>query len=353
MTKLKAQKLRRRLILFVAIGTLITVLPILILTLPFHKKIYPNIYVAGLYVGNLSKDEASRIITSKTKLPSEINLVFMGKNNKISTTDIVPSINTTDTVERIYNFTNSGNTFVDLYNKVLLVFKPKDFAISLDIEEEKLLETILIMANEEGIKPVYPSAKKIGNEVVIDKGKDGVEVDTENLRERIGYNLSRLSDSSITVKTDNIKVQLNDNEAALFKSRAEKLLDKSVLLVIEEDKHILGTDLLISLLTKDGVNAELVQKEVAALSEKINRNPQDSVFEVENDIVKEFKPSLDGLAVNEDELSKSITTTIESLIGSEVTEATIEIPVNKRAAKIKNEDVNNLGIKENNILRTN
>lgn len=346
MAKLKAQKVFGKLTLFVFLITSIVLIFILVLNLPFLKKIYPNTYVAGLYIGNLSKDEAKEKINSTVNLPPEINLVFMGKKNIISTSEIVPSVNTTNTIERVYNFTNSGNFLLDMYNKILLVFKPRDFALSLDIKEEKLLETILIMSNEEGVKPVYPSAKKIGNEIIIDKGIDGVEIDYDEVRKGIGLNLSRLKNSDIAVKATGIKVQLSDNEIALFKSRAEKLLGKNIYLTVEENKHTLDTDLLISFITKDGINTELVKKEVSILSEKVNRGPQDSVFVVENDIVKEFKPSLDGLVINESELIKSISNTIGSLINSDITEATIEVPINKRAAKIRNEDVNNLGIKE-------
>jgi vancomycin resistance protein YoaR len=99
-------------------------------------------------------------------------------------------------------------------------------------------------------------------------------------------------------------------------------------------------------LSSQELDLQKVKLKINEIARKVNRNPQDSVFIVQNGVVSEFTPSIDGVTVNETLLTNEIENNLNKLISEDLKSIDISIPVVKLEPKIKNEDINNLGIKE-------
>src|SRR3989339_1539532 len=230
---------------------------ILIITIPFVNKIYLNIYVAGTYIGDKSKEEAVYILSEKIKVPEKITFKINGVNYEILTSEI------------------------DI-NEI----------------ESKILSNISLQVNEE-------------------------------------FNFN----------TKEVDTSLKPTELENYKMRATKLIGKEIIFIFEEHTIKLSDNDLLELLDPKGVcNQEAIEDQIEKASRTVNRNPQDSVFIVENNIVKEFTPSKDGITINEDKLVENIWIALNSLLNSDSKAVTLDIPVIIYPAKIKNEDVNDLGI---------
>ena len=315
-----------------------------LLMLPFLNRIYPNIYVAGIYLGDKTKDSALEYFSEQYKIPSKLNLVINGQKNELLTSEIVTDIDYKGSIDRAFNYSNSGNLLSDFLTRLNLIFKPINLSASINFNEEELLETLLIISDKAGTKPVYPSLKKINNLVVVDPGKDGVEIDIKKARADIGQALTLEKNDEVQINFKEIKSKLTDTETTVFKLTAEKFLGAKIELKSEFDVITLSDETLLSFLTPKGYSDEVILKEILKIARNLNRNPQDSVFVIENGVVKEFISSKEGITVNNDKLTQEIKNSLDEISKKDKLVAQIEIPTFKVSPKIKNEDVNDLGI---------
>src|SRR3989339_1510632 len=153
---------------------------ILIITIPFVNKIYLNIYVAGTYIGDKSKEEAVYILSEKIKVPEKITFKINGVNYEILTSEIDLSYDVVGSVERAYNYPN----------KLKLIFKPVNLGLKLNFEKEKLTESLLIISSKTGTEPIKPSVKIVNDAIVVNPGKNGVEIDINEIESKILSNIS-------------------------------------------------------------------------------------------------------------------------------------------------------------------
>jgi len=341
MAKNHTLKIKPNLIWFLM---LIVVFFVGIISIPFINKVYPNIYIAGIYLGDKTKDGAIDEIKAK-KIPSQVILNLNDSKYEILTSEILYSPDYEKSVARVYNFTNSGNIIGDLSTKIKLIFKPKDFGLIINIDEEKLLESVLIISSKLGTEPVEPNAKILNRQLTINAGEDGVEVNIDKLINDIKVSLTNLDNDEIAIEFLEIKKSLSPAEVENYRSELSKFLGKNLNLTFEFDNYFMDESILIKFVNPQGnFNENEIRKEILTLSRKINRNPQDSVFIVDNGTVTEFTPSKDGVTVDEDKLVEKIKEGLEKLRDKDTKNFSIEVPVVKSPAKIRNEDVNNLGI---------
>ncbi len=298
-----------------------------VIILPFIGKIYPNIYVSGIYLGDKSKTEALSYFKEKYKIAEKFQIEIEGKSSLILTNEIITDINFEKTIERAYNYGQG-------LNKINLIFKPVNLYPIVSVDESKLLETLLILSESVGTKPEFPKATKIGNSIMVNPGKNGVNIDLETAKQDILNSLLSDKNYKIKIKLTETKVSLTEIEASKFKMEAEKLLGKNITLKLDGITIVLNDGDLINFLTPRGFSDDLIKSRILEISRQLNRSPQDSVFIIENGKVAEFSPSKEGIVVNETALLNDI----KNLYSE------IEIPVIKTSPKIKNKDINDLGI---------
>lgn len=316
--------------------TLILTFFYLLITVPFFNKIYPNIYIGNIYLGNKSEQEAELLLSNKTQVPEKIKFKINNHPYEILTSEIDLSYDFKASVKRALNYPN----------KLKLIFKPVNLGLILKIDRNKLTESLLIISSKESVEAVKPSAKIINGQLLLDYGKNGTQIDIKEIENKILSNISLQINEEPKFATKEVNVQLDKNEAEKFRNRAQKLLDKEIILTFEDQKIIIsGNDILKTINAKDGYNIENIRNQIEKTAREINRHPQDSVFIIENGNVKEFTPSKDGVTINEDKLLQNIQAALDDLLTTDKKSMTFEIPVITYPAKIKNEDVNNLGIK--------
>lgn len=320
-----------------------------IFVLSFRGKVFPNIYVSNIYVGDKTKEQALEQIAKETAA-AEIKLTVNGGSYSIATSEINYFIDYRKTIDRAYNLTNTGNVFSDFKEKINLSLKPKIITYSVYYDQDKLLESLLIISSKVGSKPVNPSAEIVNGQIIIDPGKNGVEIDTTDALLKIGYALSNNKVDRVELDLKSTNSSLDSSQVESYKQKLSKLVGKSIVLkttdIEKENVSVVLDDKRLVKIVKP--SSEVDEKQLTELiidvSRRINRNPQNSIFVVTDGKVVEFTPSKDGLTVNEDALKQEIKGAFTSLLDSDNKEVQINIPLFKSPAKVKNEDVNNLGI---------
>jgi vancomycin resistance protein YoaR len=315
--------------------------------LSFIGKVYPNISVATVELGGQSQTQALGALEKTLTALNKTTLLYEDKSFEIESNEIALKYDYEGSVKAAYGLTRTGNFFYDLGRRLRLIYRPTNLGLYLQLNESKLEKNIQSIAKQIDIEPVYPSIKLEGKNIVVDKGQDGMVVDTVLLRNLIGQSLAFNQDRVITVPVKRVNPVLSGPEAELFSARAQRLVDKMLVLKSEELSFTYKDNGLFNLLSPNGDYYEsAIGQVISEIVTQINREPQEPVFVFDSAKVSEFSPAKDGLLVKEDLLRDMIVGNLRSLEGDGEETLTIDIPIVRTAPKTATKDVNNLGIKE-------
>jgi len=315
--------------------------------LSFSGKIYPGVTITGINVARLSPSQAELVLSEDVKVPEEILLVAEGQTTKIPTSSLSLNYDFSASAHEAYFFHRTGNIFLDLYKSLIAPVRPANLPLIVKLNETALGQALFVIAEEVSVAPVYPSVKFSGGEVLVERGKEGSELDSITARQEVIKKLSMLDSSPVYLSIIPFDPTITEDEAASFGQRAEGLIGKTLEIKFEQEPLVYKEGELFKFLTP-GKDYNL--KEIAAftesLAERINREPQNPNFIFEEGRVKEFAPSKTGVEVNKEELGKQLAKALSFLEDSEEKTASVELPVSTTQPKIQTGDVNNLGIRE-------
>ena len=313
----------------------------------FFGKIYPNIKIAGVGVSDMVPETASLVLAKSIVVPEKIKLISEENSFELSTAEVNLQYDYDASTRRAYDLARTGNLLFDFEKRISLLFAPQDIGLILKLDEEKLSNFISIVAGQVSVDPVFPSATISGETVNVERGRAGSEIDTDLLRAEIGEALSLASSTDIIIPLKQVDPSLTDEEASIFKQRAEKFLGKSLTLTFEFDSFKLVDEDIVNLLdAKEGLEEEALKEKVFEIAKKINREPQDAKFAFESGKVTEFLPAKDGIELDSEAFKEKLNESLNSLAESSDKSLSFEIPVVKTPPQTATEKVNDLGIKE-------
>ena len=156
-----------------------------------NSKIISGVKIEGIEVSGLSKDEARiKLETIYTeKVQKEIPIKYNEFESSINPTMIELKYNIDKAVDEAINVGRNNNIFVNNYNILFTLLGKRDINLEMSINEEASKKVIQdIGANLPGI--VIESSYYIeGENLIITKGKEGIQIDTEGLLTKIKENL--------------------------------------------------------------------------------------------------------------------------------------------------------------------
>ena len=168
-----------------------------------NSKIISGVKIEGIEVSGLSKDEARiKLETIYTeKVQKEIPIKYNEFESSINPTMIELKYNIDKAVDEAINVGRNNNIFVNNYNILFTLLGKRDINLEMSINEEAAKKVIQdIGANLPGI--VIESSYYIeGENLIITKGKEGIQIDTEGLLTKIKENLdsSNISNDYIEI----------------------------------------------------------------------------------------------------------------------------------------------------------
>jgi len=321
--------------------------PFLFYNINFIGRIYPNIYIAGVNVGGKLPGDAAFLLSQKITPPTGIALVSQTQSFSLKTEDIDLNYNFAESVNRVYNFTRTGNFFFDSFIRIKLLFGHENFGLTTNINDVKLADFISIVAGQITVNPIYPSIEDVGGVIQVNKGVVGSQIENALLGATVRRALAYADGSDINVPIQIIDPTLNPQQIDEAKTRGEKYLGKSVLLKFEsQDFNYNEDDILQCLNPAGGYSDKALNDAILKIAGSINRDPQNSKFEFNGAKVTEFQPALDGISLDADKFKELFTLTLDNLAESADKSISFDIPVIKTAPEISIDQVNNLGIQE-------
>jgi len=338
---------KKKILLIPAVALLLILIAFTAYNLYFLGKIFPGIYIAGVYVGGKTPSQAIELVTKNIQVPTGLTLIYQNQNFEISDEEIGVSYDFIDSVMAAYELPRTGNILFDFWQRIKLPLSGKNMGLRVSFDEERLGKSLSIIDGQVSTEPVYPSLKLVKKEVIVNKGKAGAELDLALARIKIGENLAFAKDEPIDIPLKTIDPSIAQAQAQQYAKRAEILIDKTLNLKFEYQTYSFKNNDIFALLDpKDSYSDKGIGDLIIKLTSEINRPPQEPVFIFQEGRVREFEPSKDGVAVREDSLREIITEGLKNLESSGQTAILVEIPVTRTPSKITTGDINNLGVRE-------
>lgn len=186
------------------------------------KVIAKGIFVNGISIGGMTKEEAVNFLKNKIKLPYfSITAKYQDKDFVITSEDINLSYSYQEMVDEAYKIGRKGNPIERVREIYVTEKEGKYFSIYPKYNENKLKEFVDEISQEIDKEPVNAKIKITGGVKQITPDVEGVKVD----KEKTLKNLKQLIDELVKGMTENTEVEIvaEKVEAKISKSMLEMI----------------------------------------------------------------------------------------------------------------------------------
>lgn len=319
----------------------------------FWKRVYPKVSVCQIDLSGKTKSQAKEILENylKKNFPREIVLESEEKKFSLSPTFISYSLE--NTLENVFKIGREKNFFAKIKKRQLLLTKGEEIGFFLKLEGYLWETEVASIAGEIYVPAVEPQLRikkeKGSKQIEVETGKAGKELNFKSLNQLLMDFLACPQEKvTLRIPVVEIKPHISAEQAEKVKERAEKLLDKKIILKTENQSWALDEEVLISFLDfyGNGFNKEKIKNYTQELAEAIKTEPKNAtfVFEEKSNKVTVFEPSKPGIRLKNEQASELILRGLQEL--ETQTQVEINLPLEYIQAEIETDDVNNLGIKE-------
>ena len=174
----------------------------------YANKVYPEVYVSSMVVGDLNEVALSKVLSEKDVevLNSTVKVTVNGKEYSSTYTELDVKTNKDELIGEIMSY-GKDKSFKE---KLDLIKEPKKkiFELEASINEENIKEFVAKIAEEVKVEPVNASARILAGVVEVVEGQDGYQLDQEAIIDSIKSQISA-EDGGIDVIIDGTLVAVN------------------------------------------------------------------------------------------------------------------------------------------------
>ncbi|HWS49189.1 MAG TPA: VanW family protein [Candidatus Methanoperedens sp.] len=226
-------------------------------------------------------------------------------------------------------------------------FENKDFELTIKYDDEKVNQIVAEISSQID-KPFIPAEIILNGKMSVKDGQIGRIVDQIKLKDLIIEKIKKYEiNTGSTIFVENVGRLPVEEEEVRAMERAKKLIGKSVTFQDTEVEITVDDKTLVSWVDfESGCQKLKIDDYVTSISQSLKKDPQDASFKFENGKVLEFLPDRPGYYLDEEKMKINIIRDFAIWENSNEKSNLVELPLIKSEAKIKNSEVNNLGIKE-------
>lgn len=346
----------------------------LLLFSSYESRFFQGIYIDGLALGGLNKEQAlKKILRNQKNLPEFILLLELD-NIKIATTSttLQPKIDYSKTLDDAYQLGRVGNILQRIKAIFDLYQTPQNFVNKIQFNQNAISNFLQLAKEQIDIAGELPSAtlgySHNANSLKIFAGKIGrdlpLDINSTNLNQLLvkfaNNQVASAQTSQIIFNptTTSTSIQLSDLQIEEAKQYAKQFVGKQIVLETLDRKFVIGDQEIISFLSfPETFYTSRIEEKVAQLAQIIDRPAQDAVFNYDQNTLKviQFVPDKPGLALNQTTSQELITQALRQIAQSanqnnqenkEKLKPTIQLPIVTTQAKKNLASTNNLGINQ-------
>jgi len=203
-----------------------------------NKKIVQGIFIEDVNISNLSKEELTNLVNSKTSKIESVELSYGEYETIVKLEEIGVKINSKEVIKSALNFGKTNNIIIDNYQILFAKLFEEHLDLVININQEKFDEMVKNIQAEipEAIKEYSYEIKD--EELIITNGKAGEKILQEDLKQSILLNIKEQFNGNvetikISTKSSNpLKVDIKKIYNDIYKEA------KNAYIVEDENKEI-------------------------------------------------------------------------------------------------------------------
>jgi vancomycin resistance protein YoaR len=347
--KIKLQLIWPKLIL--AVPLLVISCLFLIFTtyhLAYWQKIYPGVTVLGQSVGNQAKKTAEETIEKLIIEASPGATLTLKSREKIWQLELADfHYQVAPTAEKAWQVGRNSQPINNLQQKFKAWFEGINLDLEYSLDQTILNQQVNQIADQVFIPAIEPAIKITDQkQIEIETGKKGQILNKKELVTKIKTRLARLDFNFIELPLIEVSTNLTEEQISQTQNRAEKFLEKKLILTTGEMNWELTDSQLVQLLSFDNdYDQEKIASWSANLALAINRPPQNAAFEFNQGRVTQFRAAKSGLNLELQKTINLISQSLTELKGGKDT-ITTQLPVTTTPPQTNIGEINDLGIQE-------
>lgn len=343
------------------IGELIPVMCVAILLLfitgfflYFSGKVYPGVQVHSISLGGKTLPETKTLIQSRFEkaLPEQLSLRFNDRQWTINRAAFSASVDAEKTAIAALSYGRRGSILGNIQAVIRAGIEGNTIPLQIRYDPSQFSDIIAAVAADIDIPLEEPSIlveKNPGNQpvIAIKEGRNGRVLDQEMTKKIIVQQLQALSASTIDLPITDLRTQVTPEDLKRAQMRAQAILPKQLTVKADSVTTVLQGDEIVRMLDiVHKYDRDQIASFTALLAGQVNRPPQDATIQFEGQKVVVFKPSLDGLTLNETEAMTVLQKGLDDLESTSSASLMVDIALHATKPKVSTAEANNLGIKE-------
>ena len=169
------------------------------------NTIFSGVSIKNVDVSELSKSNAKLKLDDyiKSKLPEEITLIHNDYETTLNTEELKINFDIDDSIDKAYDLGRAGNIITNGFDIISLAFDNKNIEPKFSIDDETLTNILNDLSGKLPDKVIESGYYIDGNNLILNKGADGVVVDVEKTKSRIKKEIKNLNviDNKIEIIT--------------------------------------------------------------------------------------------------------------------------------------------------------
>ena len=353
-------------------------------TLLYFNKTPPHTYFGNQLISKTNKEQLRELIAEKINSLEKSSVIFEIEGNKIETSlaSLGVEFDTNVSLERTWSLAKSPSFKNDQLGKIKAIFVKTDVKPIYHIDFTQLSNFLDSLLSKYEIKAKNASINFEAGKIQVSKEAAGKVIDRSSLYLELRDRIEDLSQSPIILTQINDPPQINILQAQSALNKVEGLNNQRIVLAYGYDTWKLSGQTLLSILKfypygqEDGYSAQFsfgdkpttinwlklvdspepklninFDKEkldifIDNIAKSIDQQTINATLKFEEGRVVEFTPARDGQKLDRELTKKLVADKVSIDSISPDKDINIALPVKVAKAKIANEEINNLGIKE-------
>ena len=176
-------------------------------------KISKNVYVKDINIGNLTKQEAKKKLSSEYKMET-FNFKYEDDKWSVNPKEINVTYDINETIDKAYNVNRDSNIVVNIFNSLKSMAGYKtNINVSINCDEDKLEKKLNDISKDINVEVKNATLEVKNDEVEVVKEENGLELDIKSSKKNFIKNLQNGDfTEELVVKTIEPEVKSSDLE---------------------------------------------------------------------------------------------------------------------------------------------
>lgn len=337
------------------------------LRVAYTGRIFPGVYGDGIYLGGLTKAEATKLIDTQLANYQKTSVGVRAGNNSqtYAANDLIGSNDAADLVDQLYSLGRNGNALDQMSDQVGLLLFGSDKTVSSVSLSPKAAEVLSNMANSVA-RPVSNANFTLnGNQLVINPAQPGQRLQLGLAALQLQSQLGQFK-KDISLSTTTLNPQIDSALLGSESSMVEPFIQTPLTLTAAGKSFQIDPQTIIGWLnvsspqkpsilnslgniynqqigeTRVGFDRNQIVGYLGGLTSQINQDAQDAQLTISGGKATVFTQSRDGQKLN---VPVSADAILQALSGGQ-NSGPVKLAVDIQKAAVSSDTIDQLGIKE-------